>query len=132
VAILVVAATHAETTAMLRVRALGCFFEVPASYTLIADPGDRLQFIAPGAAGSLTVEPYPSGMPQRLHELSSVTKGHLTIAEFTDHDPKEPVRLTVIQNGVQVVTLRRGARELADAITASCLANIHPRAPGSP
>lgn len=117
---------------MLRVRALGCFFEVPASYTLIADPGERLSFIAPLARGSITIEPYSLETVRGLREVSSANTGHLTVAEFTDQDEKEPALATVVHNGLQVVLFTGSAREFVNAVTRSCLANLHPKAPGAP
>jgi hypothetical protein len=128
------AAAGADTDAPggLRVRALGCFFEVPASYTLVADPGDRIEFIAPLAAGSITIEPLSSIDINRLSEVSSRTQGHLTIVDLTDHDAREPLLLTIIHNRLQAVSLWRAARALAPGIVGACLANVHPRAPGAP
>jgi hypothetical protein len=117
---------------MLRVRALGCFFEVPASYTLIADSEVWVQFIAPLARGSVTIEPHPARISRDLSEVSSRTRGHLTIAELTDHHPREPLTVTVIHNALQSVVLQRAARDLESTIIDSCLANIHPGAPGAP
>jgi hypothetical protein len=126
-----IAEASAAEPASLRVRALGCFFEVPASYTLIADPGESIQLIAPYARGSISIEPVSSDLG-RLSETSSRTEGHLTVRELTDHDPRGPVHLTNIQNELQRVVLWRAARELAGQIIESCLANVHPRAPGAP
>jgi hypothetical protein len=121
-----------ETVPGLRVRALGCFFGVPASYTLIADPGTRIEFIAPLATGSVAIEPFSEAVGAGLSRVSSRTEGHLTILELTDHDAREPLQLTVIHNRLQAVSLVRSARELALEIVAACLANTHPRAPRAP
>jgi hypothetical protein len=130
-AIYFAASAGAEDAEALRVRALGCFFEVPSSYTLIADPGDRILFIALGH-GSISIEPWPDRISPTLSRVSSRTEGYLEIAEFSDHDPKEPLQLTAIHNAMQAVTLLGDARALETQIVQACLAHIHPRAPGAP
>jgi len=123
---------NADAPGMLRVRALGCFFEVPASYTLIADPGDRIELIAPLASGSISIEPFSTRIAEGFSEVSSRAEGHLTILDLTDHDAREPLRLTIIHNRLQAVVLKRSARELAPQVISTCLGKIHSQAPGAP
>lgn len=115
----------------LRVRALGCFFELPSGYTLIADPGNRIVLIGERVE-SVEIEPYSDRLLAGSRTVSTERQGHLTILELTDDAPREALRTTIVHNGVQGVVLQRGARGLVKELVRSCLANVHPGAPGAP